>query len=136
VSESLFYERLPTTFLKPRADLSLLSLSIALITRIPAEEDSDFMSSLYTLVKGSIAIIEAANINSLETVQARFLVSLFESGHGIPAAYLSIAATARAAALLGINRTINDPCSPSSEEGLRVWWGIVMLDRYFKFLVG
>lgn len=129
VSKSLFYERLPNTFTKPRPDVTLLSLSMALITTIPDDNGSKAMSSLYTLVKSSIAVIESANINSLESVQARLLVSLFESAHGIPAAYISIAATARAAVAIGINETINDPCSPTSEEGLRVWWGIVMLDR-------
>lgn len=131
VSESLFYERLPNTFTKPRADVSLLSLSMAIITTIPTEKGLESMSSLYTLVKGSIAIIEAANLNTPEVVQARLLVSLFETGHALPAAYISLAGTARAAAAIKINETINDPCSPSSEESRRLWWGIVMLDRYY-----
>jgi hypothetical protein len=130
VSESLYYERLPNTFTKPRADINLLSMSIALICKIPNEEDLESMLSLYAVVKSSIAIVEAANINTVETIQSRLLVSLFESGHGMPAAYISIAATTRAAAAIGINETINEPRSPSCEEGLRVWWGIVMLDRY------
>lgn len=130
VSESLFYERLPNTFTKPRADISLLSLSMALITTIPSEQVSKSMLALYTLVKSSTAIVEAANVNTVEVVQARLLVSLFEYGHGMPAAYISLGATARAAAAIKINGTVDDPCSPSSNEGLKLWWGIVMLDRW------
>jgi hypothetical protein len=89
------------------------------------------------LVKSSIAISEAANLHSLEIVQSRLLVSLFEFGHAIdPAAFISLAATARAAVAIGLNKEINKPCSDNlptcskKEEGSRVWWGIVMLDRY------
>jgi hypothetical protein len=102
----------------------------------PVKETLDSFTSLYILVKSSIAIVEAANINSLEIVQSRLLVSLFEFGHGMPAAFISIAATVRAAVAIGLNETIKDPCKDVSadcsklEEGLRVWWGIVMLDRF------
>jgi hypothetical protein len=130
MSERWYYERLPNIFEHPRADHSLLSLSMALINSIPAEKDKpDTLSPLYVLVKSSIAIIEAANINTLEVVQSRLLVSLFEVGHGIPAAFMSLAATARAAVLIGVNQTIHGSSSPARDEGLRVWWGIVMLDR-------
>lgn len=130
MSETQYYERLPNTFEHPRADYSLLSLSMALINTIPpAKAKPDTLSPLYALLKTSIAMIEATNINTLEVVQARLLVSLFEVGHGIPAAYISLAATARAAVLVGVNQTIHDTFSSQREEGLRVWWGIVMLDR-------
>lgn len=128
LSESSYDERLSRAFSKPCAEFSLLSLSLALITTIPPEDDVwDSFSSLYMLVKSSIAVVEAANIYSLEVVQARLLVSLFEVGHDIePAAYISIAATARAAAAIGLNKG-----NEMSEEGSRVWWGIVMLDRNY-----
>lgn len=130
MSETWYYERLPNIFAHPRADHSLLSLSMALINIIPAEKDRpETLSPLYVLLKSSIAIIEAANINTLEVVQARLLVSLFEVGHGIPAAFMSLAATARAAVLIGVNQIVNDTLSSERDEGLRVWWGIVMLDR-------
>lgn len=137
LSELSYYERLATAFDTPSAEYGLLSLSMILITNLlPAKETLDSFTSLYILVKSSIAIVEAANINSLDIVQARLLVSLFEFGHGMPAAFISIAATVRAAVAIGLNHTINRPCkdvsmsSSKREEGLRVWWGIVMLDRY------
>jgi hypothetical protein len=137
LSELSYYERLTSVFEKPCAEYGLLSLSLMLITATPpVKETLDSFTSLYILVKSSIAIVEAANINSLEIVQSRLLVSLFEFGHGMPAAFISIAATVRAAVAIGLNETIKDPCKDVSadcsklEEGLRVWWGIVMLDRF------
>lgn len=137
LSELSYYEQLASAFGRPCAQYSLLSLSMMLITTpLPSKHDLDSFTSLYILVKSSIAIVEAANINSLQIVQARLLVSLFEFGHGIPAAFISIAATVRAAVAIGLNETIKSPCTnvtagcSQNEEGLRVWWGIVMLDRY------
>ncbi len=136
LSELSYYERLTRVFEKPCAKYSLLSLSLMLITTAPpVKETLDSFTSLYVLVKSSIAIVEAANITSLEIVQSRVLVSLFEFGHGMPAAFISIAATVRAAVAIGIKKTIKAPCTDVSadcskfEEGHRVWWGIVMLDR-------
>jgi hypothetical protein len=140
VSELSYYERLTNVFERPCAGYSLLSLSMVLITTMPPVEDTlDSFTSLYILVKSSIAVVEAANINSLEVVQARLLVSLFESGHGMPAAFISITAAVRGAVALGLNETIKTPSGelpatyPKLEEGLRVWWGVVMLDRYSYF---
>jgi hypothetical protein len=135
LSERLFYERLPSILSNPRAEISLLCLSMALISmELPdsenEREEEGKMDGLYTLCKSSIAIIEAKGINSMEVIQARLLVSLFEFGHGIDAAYISLAALARAAAALGLNQMGNSEYSAKDEEGLRVWWGIVMLDRY------
>ena len=136
LSELSYYERFTSVFAQPCAEYSVLSLSMMLIiTTPPGKETLDSFTSLYILVKSSIAIVEAANINSLEIVQARLLVSLFEFGHGMPAAFISIAATVRAAVAIGLNQTIKSPCTDVSancsklEECLRVWWGIVMLDR-------
>ncbi|RFU34686.1 hypothetical protein B7463_g1652, partial [Scytalidium lignicola] len=136
ISEISFYERLSNILLQPSAAYSLLSLSMALITTIP--KDNEKMLSLYFLLKSSIAIVEAGNINSLEVVQARLLVSLFEVGHGMdPAAFISLAATARAAVAIGLNQTVKNRCVDNtnvlsrSEQGHRVWWGLVMVDRTY-----
>ena len=138
VSEIPYHERISKIYENPSAEYSLLSLSMALITAPPPEkETSDRFTTLYMLVKSAIAMAEAANLHSLEIVQSRLLVSLFEFGHTIePAAFISLAATARAAVAIGLNKEINKPCSDNlvpcskKEEGNRVWWGIVMLDRY------
>lgn len=138
ISEPRLLDRLPRIFLEPQADVSLLTLSIALITTLPV--GSDVLSSaspMYTLVKSSIAVVEAANINSLEVLQSRLLLSLFEVGHGIdPAAYITLGATARAAAAMGVNLKSRGRHSgrqvplERSDEAICVWWAIVILDRY------
>lgn len=76
---------------------------MALITSMPSSNEIPL--SLYTTVKTSIAILKATNIHSLALVQSRLLVSLFEVGHGFDTtAYISIGATARAAAAIGLNQ--------------------------------
>ncbi|KAL2060622.1 hypothetical protein VTL71DRAFT_9263 [Oculimacula yallundae] len=139
LSEHNYYEHLPITFTQPCAEYSLLSLSMALIVSIPSEKETrETFSSLYMLVKSSIAIVEAANIHSLRVVQSRLLVSLFEVGHAIePAAFMSLGTTARAAAAIGLNQALdgyagtNEETITDSELELRIWWGIVMLDRWY-----
>lgn len=135
LSESSFYDRLPAVFSQPCAEFSLLCLSMALAITVPPEKETmKSFSSLYMLVKSSIAIVEAADIHCMQVVQARLLVALFEVGHGIePAAFMSLATTARAAAAIGLNKGLDigsgDDDVAKTEEGLRVWWGIVMVDR-------
>ncbi|KAJ5923073.1 hypothetical protein N7516_010776 [Penicillium verrucosum] len=72
--------------------------------------------------------------NSLEMLQSRLLLTVFEIGHAIyPSAYISTAANMRAAASLGINATcknlrFRDPWKV--EEARQTWRGIVITDRY------
>ncbi|KAH6720556.1 hypothetical protein BKA61DRAFT_237012 [Leptodontidium sp. MPI-SDFR-AT-0119] len=139
LSESNYYVRLPNAFTGPCAEFSLLSLSMALIVSIPLEKETrESFSSLYMLVKSSIAIVEAANIHSLEVVQSRLLVTLYEVGHAIePAAFMSLGTTARAAVAIGLNQKLDSSESVigqkycTTELGLRVWWAIVMVDRWY-----
>ncbi len=136
--ESRFLDKLSVVFFEPQADLSLLILSMAIITDIPVGVNVlSSASSLYTLVKSSLAVVEAANIHLLEVLQSRLLLSLFEVGNGIdPAAYITLGATARAAAAMGANLNPKWQYSTTqvplqrSDEALCVWWGIVILDRY------
>ena len=54
---------------------------MALLNTIPAEKDEpDTLTPLYVLLKSSIAVVEAAGINSLEVVQARLLVLCLKLG--------------------------------------------------------
>lgn len=130
ISETLFYERLPSLFDSPEAGNSLLAMCVALITSIPLPSGfSRDTEDLYAACKTGIALTESHGRNSMETVQARLLVTLFEYGHGLEVAYISLGALARAAAALGMNET-------KEEEGRRVWWGVVMLDRYYALEMG
>jgi hypothetical protein len=80
--------------------------------------------------------VEVEGAFSILVLQAGVLVALYELGHGIyPAAYLSIGACARYAHALGINVSHTVPTRRvltfvEGEERRRIWWAIVILDRY------
>jgi hypothetical protein len=79
-------------------------------------------------------ILEGAGLNSIDFVKARLVINIFEVSHGFyPAAYLSIAATIRAAdALLvfeqeGASQSLEET---DTEEYRIMWCGIAVIDRY------
>jgi hypothetical protein len=80
--------------------------------------------------------VEGSSIVSLAVLQAGVLLALYELGHAIyPAAFLSIGACARYVHALGINvsRTLKTRkvlTLVEVEERRRVWWTIVILDRF------
>jgi hypothetical protein len=93
-------------------------------------------SSVYVMIKGIISLLEATNIISLDVVQARSLMTLYEMGHGIqPAAAISIGGCARTARAIGLNKKqFHNPTEDHrsrlrAEEEKRVWWGVHNLDR-------
>ena len=93
---------------------------------------------MYLSSKSWLALLEGAGLNSINLVNSRLLITLFEVVHGCyPAAYLSIAATVRAADALSIYNTEDASLSHSSyminnkqrEEISELWCGIMILDR-------
>jgi hypothetical protein len=99
---------------------------------------SEFQSR-YLQAKGWIAVVEGLGINSVEVVQARILLTLFEVAHSFyPAAYISIAATARAADTLRVHPRIQPSAFPSAtittdhaehEDTVLIECAIRILDR-------
>jgi len=80
----------------------------------------------YLSSKSFLALVEGSGINSLEIIQARLLINLFEVGHGFhPAAAISMAATIRAAD----SRQPQFQNVPNAEEEAMTWHGIIILDR-------
>jgi hypothetical protein len=136
ISRGRFCSRLPSLYTHPHADFSLLCLCIHLVTQYPPRSGKNMQSSLYVMIKGHIGLLEASGYLSVEFVQARLLVSIFEMGHGIyPAASISIGACARAARALGLhkkrteNPLLDDTARIRAEERRRIWWEIVNVDR-------
>lgn len=130
LNESSYMMHFETIFRHPPADYALLTLSMALIVASPDPKGTSVETPLYATVKTGIALVEAAGGFSIDLVKAKLLLALFEFGHGTePATYVSIAALARTAAAIGVN---SRACADNvrSEEDLRLWWGIVTLDRY------
>ena len=141
ISEPELCNNLSSNWHDATLDLAVLCLAIHIFSTPPhlrpKEEraSSDFMS-LYLCAKGWIVSIEGLGINSLEVVQSRLLITLFEVAHGLyPAAYISIGATVRAAEALDVYSGADVALSLSvskdvdNEESLKTWIGILVLDR-------
>ncbi|CAI7631739.1 unnamed protein product [Penicillium viridicatum] len=119
------------------SDLSLLTLCMALVCKEPVEGELPLSTrSLYASLKSFVALLEAMGTNSLEMLQGRLLLTIFEIGHAMyPAAYISTAANVRAAISLGINA----PCEglnkvfrdrQKAKEAQQTWRGITITERY------
>jgi hypothetical protein len=97
---------------------------------------SSQMKGLYLLANGLIASLTCAEVSSLELLQARNLLSLFEAGHGMySAAHISLGANSRAARamLAGLtSRKTNDSaeCGEIVEDAYRVYYGSTILERF------
>ncbi|KFX97582.1 hypothetical protein O988_04787 [Pseudogymnoascus sp. VKM F-3808] len=108
------------------------------ISEVPPEGDRPASSALYSLAKEQYHRVESDCLISLQLVQSAILIAVYEIGHGIyPAGYLSIGQAARLGIMIGLHDRKNaaqlfkGPETLSQcEEELRVWWAIIILDRY------
>lgn len=134
ISKKRFYELYMQPSFHSRPDVALLLLALRLITTLPLPDLPNPRTPLYHTVKHFYLEVEGSF--SLLVLQAGILVALYELGHGIyPAAFLSIGQCARYAHALGINTSHMVPATKvltlvEVEERRRVWWAIVVLDRY------
>lgn len=140
ISKKRFYESYLDPSFQSQPDIVLLLLSIKLITTLPPTHPRNARTPLYYATKHFHLEIEGSSIFSLPVLQAGVLLALYELGHALyPAAYLTIGACARYAFALGIN------ISPvvnrrkvltlvEVEERRRIWWAIVILDRFVSWL--
>lgn len=121
-----------------KPDMVLLFLSLKLITTLPPADINNPRTALYHTTKQFY--LEAEQVFSVPVLQAGLLLALYELGHGIyPAAFLSIGACARYAYALGINAGCTVPIERvltlvEVEERRRIWWAIVILDRFVSAL--
>jgi hypothetical protein len=120
-------------------DLALLLLSMKLIVQVPQGGPHSARSPLYSLTKGYFNMVDSFGVVSLQVLQADLLIAAYEIGHGIyPAAYLTTGHCARLGHILGLNDRQNAPQllrrKPGAwaelEEMKRVWWTVMLLDRY------
>ncbi|CAP95657.1 Pc21g07600 [Penicillium rubens Wisconsin 54-1255] len=118
------------------SDLSLLTLCMTLVCKGPVGGELPLSTrSMYASLKSFVALLEAMGTNSLEMLQSRLLLTVFEIGHAMyPSAYISAAANMRAAVSLGINATSEDLTkafqdSRKAEEARQTWRGITITNR-------
>jgi hypothetical protein len=140
IAESKLGNQLPSTWDDATLDFTLLCLSITLFSTFPESsvwhDTKGFdLIPLYLSTKSWVSLVEGIAINSIEVVQSRLFITIFEVSHGLyPAAYISIGATARAAEALENSRSpsILPFRLPTEEEKIeeRMTWGAVkILDR-------
>ncbi|KAI1880165.1 hypothetical protein JX265_001786 [Neoarthrinium moseri] len=137
ISKKRFYEVHLRSSFQSQPDVALLLLCLELITTLPPSKPRNPQTALYHAAKHFYLTVEGSEVLSLPVLQAGVLLALYELGHGIfPAAYLSIGACARYAHALGINTNQNTTggrrvlTMVEVEERRRVWWAIVIMDRF------
>jgi len=111
-------------------DLAMLFLAMKLITAFPHHGSGGVESCgmngnpVYAASKRFLGLLEASGNVSLLHLQAMVLVTLYEFGHGIyPAAWMSVAACARYADMIGI---------PSFKESSVVLGSVVSNVSFFE----
>lgn len=125
-----------------QADFSLLTLCMSLVCKEPVAADiADSTRSLYASLKGFLTLFETMGTNSLETLQSRILLTIFEIGHAFyPSSYISAATNIRAAVSLGIGPLCEDSLTvyrdpQKAQEARNSWCAILIMDRWeFTFI--
>jgi hypothetical protein len=138
ISKKRFYEKLLNPLMQPRIDVMLLVYCMRLITVSPSDhaDGENPKTSGYLNARRFLLEAEVAGILSLQLLQAGLLVTMYEVGHAIyPSAYTSLGTWVRYGVSLGINRerpvgSIEPFEWLEEEERRRVWWAILILDRY------
>ncbi|KAG8414556.1 hypothetical protein J3459_014268 [Metarhizium acridum] len=134
VSKNGFSQSLIKRMTHQRAELFLLVLSMKLCS----SRVTNARTNLYRTARRLYADIERSGTLSLLVLQAGILIALYEMGHGLyPDAYLSVAQCARYGTALGVDKTIisremGTTTLPDLEEARRVWWSILVLDRFMN----
>lgn len=157
ISRTRFYKNLINLGAAPAADFSVLLLTICLMThkpvlanQSPEATGSVEQQSLYLTARSLFAQVQVSCSPSLPLIQASLLLAVYEYTHGRPDdAFVTIAGTARMAYAAGIHacdrhqtptiHTTGDHNTDpdlllQAEEAANTWWGIVVCERYVKFL--
>ncbi|KAL4863013.1 hypothetical protein BDV12DRAFT_189971 [Aspergillus spectabilis] len=119
-----------------KADTALLLHCMKLVQ--VGREGRDLHSlEMYTAAKRFGKDLELEGVITLRAIQSSILLLIYELGHGIlPAAFMTISHCARQGVALGLHnknapQLLREPRSwVDWEERQRVWWAIVILDRY------
>ena len=135
VSENRYHARLVDTRLQRNTtspELSLLTLCMALVCKEPISGVlPDSAWSLYVSIKGFVGLLEVLGANSLEIIQSRILLTIFEIGHAINnAASISAAANIRAAFNLDLDSSCAKNINPEEQQEIEnVRYALLIVDR-------
>ncbi|KAH8123925.1 hypothetical protein LI328DRAFT_156637 [Trichoderma asperelloides] len=121
------------------ADVALLLLCMKLVASTPAKSSgSNTRTDIHIAAKQGFLNLEMAGVMSVECLEAGLLISLYEISHAIyPSAFLSVGACTRYGQAMGFGGPntlkLRRPYNRSElEESRRLWWAIVLLDRYLN----
>ncbi|KAK3716315.1 hypothetical protein LTR37_006465 [Vermiconidia calcicola] len=103
-----------------------------------SNDEADAPDALYGTVKLALSACELHGGISVSLLAANVLIALYEFGQGLfPAAYFSTAHCCRMVYAMGLHdRKTATQLAPKpdtwteSEEQRRLWWAVLMLDRY------
>jgi len=136
ISKKIFYELL-NPLLPWRADAAFLCLCMKVVLWSPLAQHDDPQTTDYLAAKRYLSELESGGVFTMPMLQGRVILSMYEMGHGIyPAAYSSIAASSAHGCALRLSgqkdakKTGKSLTWIEEEEQRRVWWAIVILERY------
>jgi hypothetical protein len=130
-------------YIVPPADISVLILAIYLIVLCPPSASHRNPNEvgpeqLYVFVKMLASQVQAGISGTDPLLQASILISAYEYASGRPeTAYISINSCLGMAFILGVNEyrdpqfLNNEVDRLKSRESWNIWWGLVILQRYF-----
>ena len=118
--------------------MALLFITMKLLTQAHSNPIQKIQSTLYQTTKSFLASVEYHNAYSIHVIQAALLLAAYELGNSIyPAAYLTIGYCARLGHAMGLHSRKSPiqmlpRCNTwtEQEERRRVWWAVVVLDRF------
>jgi hypothetical protein len=126
-----------------RRPTALLTLCMKLCGFSALDEAGADKTALYRLAKRFYTDVESTEDSNVQVLQASVCIALFEIGNAIyPAAYLTVGACARYGTAMGLDKINKDRMGGAYyagswiefEETRRVWWAILILERYIRFL--
>jgi len=135
ISKKRFYEHV-NPLCRLHSDYALLILCMDLTTWIPGSQIEDPRTPNYLAAKRYYLELEISGLLSIQALQSGILIAVFEFGHAIyPSALHSVASCISYGSSLGLDwRTASSSGSTQSwldtEEKIRIFWAIVLLDRY------
>lgn len=122
-----------------RTEGVLMCLCMKLYCTSPPLYEDDRKRTLYKITKEFYAEVEATGIMSICLLQSALLIAVYEIGNAIyPAAYMTVGSCARYGVALGLDKLLVSLTGEGNlgkpwmeiEEMRRVWWGVLILDRY------
>jgi hypothetical protein len=139
ISKKRFYDHSLNPLIPYGVDVLLLLSTMKLILWHPGQEPQP--DAEYRAIRHAILEAENAGVLTLQLLQAKILLAIFEYGHAIyPPAYLSVGSCARFGTALGVNQclqstdlSVSPKAALETEEKKRSWWAILIMDRFVSF---